>query len=47
MRASGEDLSKLKMLPKEQDTKLNRMLKDMKSYLDGEKERRAKMRAEN
>ena len=40
MRASGEDLSKLRMAPREQNTKIFRMLKDMRSYLDKEFKRK-------
>lgn len=40
MRTSGEDLSKLRMAPREQNTKIYRMLKDMRSYLNRESQRK-------
>lgn len=45
MKASGEDLSRLKLAPREQTTKISRMLKDMRGFLDRESERRATIRA--
>ena len=47
MRTTGEDMSQLKMVPREQNTKIFRMLKDMRSYIDREDERKEAIRVQH
>ena len=47
MRASGEDISRLVMKPREQQTKIARMLRDMRFYLERERERKAQLKTQH
>ena len=47
MRTTGEDMSSLKMVPREQNTKIFRMLKDMRSYISREDERKEAIRVQH
>ena len=47
MRTTGEDMSNLKMVPREHNTKIYRMLKDMRSYISREDERKEAIRMQH
>ena len=47
MRTTGEDMSSLKMVPRDQNTKIYKMLKDMRSHITREDQRKEAMKAKN
>ena len=47
LRTSGEDVNMNKLGSHEKQTKISRILNEMRTYLDREKERRAKLRIQN